>query len=481
MDLTFKLKPYQWQMKAIDMSFKQQNLALFAEMGTGKSGAVVNILRGRYGQNERLMRTIIFAPLVTLHNWKNEFAIHSHIKPEKVVVLTGNTSKDKLKKFKQHCEHTIDKDKIVVVNYEAVLNEELFYAIYNWCPEIMVLDESHYVKNHKAKRSKKILEMSLQAGHRYLLSGTPILNGVDDVFMQYKIMDHGATFGDNYFVFRQYYMKDENAAWAGRPSHFAKWVTRPDKYKELNDKIYKSAIRVTKEETLDLPPLVKKIMPVEMGKEQKKYYDQMQRDFITFVEEQEKKGVVVAELAITKAMRLQQIVTGFVATDDGQVIEIKNNPRLKAVEQLLQDLHVNHKVILWCSFRHNYKQLKEVCDKLKIKSVMLTGDMNGDQKAESIRAFNEEAETRVIIANRKAGGIGVNMVASDVSIVFSRNFSLEEELQSEARNYRGGSEIHDRILKIDLCAKDTIDEQVTSALSAKLDVSKNVIDLVRKQ
>jgi SWI/SNF-related matrix-associated actin-dependent regulator 1 of chromatin subfamily A len=190
---------------------------------------------------------------------------------------------------------------------------------------------------------------------------------------------------------------------------------------------------------------------------------------------------VVAQLAITKALRLQQIVTGFVQTDEGDVIEIKDNPRLKAVKELLQSLHEKHKVILWCSFRHNYKQLAKLCEELGIEYVSLTGEQNLEKKRDAMERFENDEKVRVVIANRRAGGIGVNLVAADYSIVYSRNFSLEEELQSEARNYRGGSQQHDRIVKIDLCAIGTIDEQVVDALHNKQSVSERVINIAKEQ
>lgn len=85
----------------------------------------------------------------------------------------------------------------------------------------------------------------------------------------------------------------------------------------------------------------------------------------------------------------------------------------------------------------------------------------------------------VAICNRRAGGVGVNLVAASHSIVYSRNFSLEEELQSEARNYRSGSERHESIVKIDLAVKDSIDEEVMLALKNKEQVSTQVLDMVK--
>jgi SNF2 family DNA or RNA helicase len=474
--MRFKKKPYDWQMKAISMAENVDEFALLADMGTGKTGALINILRTKYAKEGRLMRTLIISPLVTLFNWKNEFAKHSYIEPSRIHPLYGTTDQ-KIKKF--HKAVDFDNSAILAVNYEAFISPKFVDIIAKWGVEVLVLDESHNCKNYQAKRSKTIFALSLDTKYRYIMTGTPMTNDIPDLFMQYKILDHGKTFGSNFFVFRRKYMMDENEAWDHLQKHFPKWVVNPAKIEEVNQLVYKKAIRVTKDETLDLPKLVNEIIPVPLSKSQEKYYNQMRDDYLTYVEEGEAKGIAVAQMAMTKALRLQQIVTGFITDEEGQIIEIKDNPRLKVVDELITALHVNHKVIIWCSFKHNYKQLGKLMEKLKVEHTFITGDMNLEQKRDAMDSFNDDPKTRVIICNRKAAGVGINLVSAAYSIVYSRNFSLEEELQSRDRNYRGGSEIHDRIVRINLSAIGTVDERVTEALVNKKKVSDQVLHYVK--
>lgn len=445
-------------------------------MGTGKTGATVNILRGRFNEYQKHLKVLILSPQVTLFNWADEITMHSYIKQDRVVVLHKQGSAGKLKQLDKAIINTVDKGKILIVNYEALISEKLFDVLMEWGPDILVCDEAHFVKNHKAKRSKKVAKLADQAAHTYNLTGTPILNNITDIFMQYRILDGGQTFGKDFFVFQRKYMVDKNDAWKGRSGYFPDWQPRQEKFEELQEKIYAKAIRVTKAECLDLPPLIKKTVRIELSTKQRKYYKEMYRDFVTMVQEENKTGVVVAQLAITKALRLQQIVTGYVIDDEGKDIEIADNPRLLAVKELLHSLHAKHKVIVWCSFKYNYKQIAKVCDGLGIEYGFLTGEMNLKGKKDAMDRFNSDPKCRVIIANRRAGGIGVNLVAASYSIVFSRNFNLSDELQSEARNYRGGSEIHDRVVKIDLVANDTIDEVVLEALQNKQSISDRIIE-----
>jgi SNF2 family DNA or RNA helicase len=217
-----------------------------------------------------------------------------------------------------------------------------------------------------------------------------------------------------------------------------------------------------------------------MTAKQKKLYLEMKRDLITFIDSQEGSKAVIANVAIVKALRLMQIASGFAGTDDGDIIEIPDNPKIKAVKELLETLVDEHKIILWCAFRNNYEQLGRLCTSMGIDHVFLTGDQSLKEKQEAMERFNTLPECRIIIANRRAGGIGINLVAADYSIVVSRNFALSDELQSEARNYRGGSQIHERITKIDLVMKDTIEEDVQQALANKKDLADSILEVIRR-
>ena len=475
--MKFKVQPWKHQLQALKKAEYSNELALFFDMGTGKTATTINILRLKYNQNKRVMRTLIFAPLVVCENWAREIDMHSDIPPHKVAVM-NKSGKQRIKKLVEY--FLVDRDLIVVTNYESLRNKEFYDILKEWQPEILVCDESHMVKNPKAKQSKAIEKLSDGTSYRYLLTGTPILNSAIDIFQQYRIMDHGDTFGKNFFSFRAKYFRDANAQWSGRPGYFPKWEPVEQLYPELNEKIYNKAMRVMKSDCLDLPDLVHQTVLVPMNPVQKKAYKEMERDFLTFIENNsDKPAAIVANLAITKALKLQQIVTGYVRTEDDQDLDLGQVPRLQVLEELLEQITVDHKCIVWCSFIYNYKQVAKLCEKMGLEFRLLTGEQNSKQKQDSMDDFNESPQVKVMIANRRAGGIGVNLVAASYSIVYSRNFSLNDELQSEARNYRKGSEIHDKITKINLVCPDTIDERVLEALSNKEEMSNKIIGWIK--
>jgi SNF2 family DNA or RNA helicase len=199
----------------------------------------------------------------------------------------------------------------------------------------------------------------------------------------------------------------------------------------------------------------------------------MKRDFIAYLNDQ----ACVAQLAITKALRLLQILAGFVKLDSGEEVALKENPKLEALEEIIDDLPHGSKAIIWATFKENYRQISNMLVKKKIGFTSFHGEVKASERQANIDRFQTDPDCRFIIANQAAGGVGINLTAASYSIYYSRNFSLEQDLQSEARNYRGGSEIHEKITRIDIVCPNTIDEIVLDALTRKLDLAESILDL----
>lgn len=469
------------QIHAMRFAEHRPNVNLYWEVGVGKTGAAISIIRMRYAQEGTRLKTLILSPVVTLSNWKNEFSLFSQYKPETIHVLNQATSKKKADYLRKHLSSNgtdLDIPEIVIVNYDGIITAELAQALIDFAPDIIVCDESHRLKSSKAKRTKVAKILCLKAKYKIMLTGTAILNNAKDVFAPFLLLDKGETFGTNEYVFQAKYMIDENRAWAHRPNHFPKMVTNKAMVPELHNKMFTKSDKKSTEECLDLPDFIQQTVEVDFSPEQKTHYNNLAKLHLTFIEDNKNnvKGLT-ANLAMTKALRLQQVASGYIQTDDGTIIEFKNNPRMDATEELLETLlDEGEKVILWCSFIHNYRMLEALMVKMKVKYVLLTGEQNTKQKDEAMIAFQHNPEVKVIIANRRAGGIGINLTAAKYSIVYSRNFSLEEEIQSTGRNVRGGSEIHSKIVKYDLCLKNSIDEAVLGALKNKQNISEIIMD-----
>lgn len=447
-------------------------IGLLWDPGTGKTLTQITKLRRLYNEEKKILPTLILAPVIVLNNWKDEWLKFSKMPEERIIILSGPTKKRI--KMVEAAKEKFGGNFIAITNYEALTTRGGFFeCLQDWGPVCIVADESHRIKNHTSKRSKQTIKLGDKASHKFILTGTPILNSPMDIFAQFRFLDGGRTFGRNFYTFRNIYFYDKNASMP-KDRYFPNWVVREDTYEEMNKKIYEKCSRAVKSQCLDLPPLVTKTINVPMSPEQSKLYAAMERDFIAFLDESD--ATIVAQLAITKTLRMRQILSGFVKTDEEKIVYLKESPRIKALEELLEMIATNHKVLVWSVFVPEYELIRRVCEKLKLTYVEAHGGISNKAKYEAVDKFNNDPDVRVFIGHPGSLGIGINLVASSYSIYLSRSYSLEERDQSQARNYRGGSEQHESITHIDIVAPETIDEVILQAIENKTNVAEAILE-----
>lgn len=484
--MDFKIPPWEHQKRAMERARDLPYFALFFEAGTGKTAATIHILRDKFKKSMVIaLKTLIFAPPIVLKNWKDEWLMHSDIPESRIIILDGSGQKRVNTFFEATHTKGYTASRIFITNYESLLMGELFRCFLDWAPEALVFDESHRLKAyHKTAKKPRLADQlaNPRLGHppfKYILSGSPVLNTPMDLFQQFKILDGGKTFGHNPYSFQNTYFEDLNASWKGTTRKwFPNYQPKSGSIEDINFRIGQVSMGVKKSECLDLPPLVREIIRVGMLPEQRRIYREMSEAYISFVG----KGAVSATLAITKALRLMQITSGFVALDgqgeemDRSTHSLEETPKELALKELLSELTPGSKVLVWATWKQNYQVIAKVCEALKIGFTEVHGGISPEEKIANVEKFNGDEVTRVLIGHPGSGGIGINLVVAPYSIFYSRTFSLEHSLQAEARNYRGGSERHAKITRYDLVCESTIDEEVVRKLVSKKDLADQTID-----
>lgn len=458
-------------------------------MGAGKTRTAIDIVRAVANYHKRIPKVLVFCPPIVIENWKSQWLRNSSLESEQVTCLYG-PGKKRLEIFEQIA--LTGRGHVVVTNYQSLLMEDLHAGFFSWQPDVVIFDESHLLKDYKSKTSKaadKLVNgrMKLEGpkynqklvGPRplvYLLSGSPILNSAMDIFQQYKILDAGETFGLNFFAFRGRYFRDKNAGMPGR-NYFPNWVPKPGAMEELSELMKRNSMRVLKKDCLDLPPLVRQVIQVPMTPEQRKLYNSMLQEYVAYFERDGKEHVATAMMAMTKGLRLMQLASGYIKTVDGAEVELSDSwcPKQDALYSLLEEITPNHKVIIWAKWRKNYEQIRAVLEKLGLKWVEVHGDISDKEKFANVAEFNTNEKCRVLFGNPASGGIGIDLVPASYSIFYSRDFSLGADIQAESRNYRGGSEIHEKVTRIDLVCENSIEEKIAEKLASKTEISESVL------
>lgn len=521
--------PMQHQSNTLDETANVKAYALFWGCGAGKSCGEILRYRWKCATEDRLIKWLIVCPLVVMENWKREIAKFSKIPASAIQIVNGikenSRAKKKVSSMKVKLEQFATPAKqIFITNTEtlqgltqkvelrggrkvkSLKRKEILEAMLAMNFEYITIDESHRFKNPTGVRSKSLHILGDQACVKYktILTGTPILNDPSDIWAQYRFVAPW-IFLENFGSFRRKYFVDKNA---GMPSnvYFPNWVLNPGAAGELREKIHSISSVVTKEEVLDLPKKTRTRIDVPLSAQQKKLYGQMSKEMVATIATKEKvdimpstldetlreqleemglntSKVMSVDLAIVKGLRLQQIVSGIFTDDETGKTHLIDNEADRILESLL-DMHINkqaaqkNKVIIWCVFKDSYKILGDICKRVLPKGMFctyLTGQQDYEEKINNMDTFNDDPNCCVIIANQGAGGTGVNLVASNKDYYYSRDFSLEKDLQSDARNHRGGQ--LREVERFDFVRGGTIDEQAYLALAKKKGMAKDILDV----
>jgi SNF2 family DNA or RNA helicase len=427
---------------------------LACAMGTGKSKIIVDRVCALAAQNEHI-NVLILCPKAVMRVWPREFEKHGW-NPPPVIVLEGTT--DAKARTVRYLPHGV-----FVVNYESAWRTPLCKELSKRYWDVVVCDESHKIKTHDSRISLYV--SSLLAEHRYCLTGTPTPNGPLDIFAQFRFLD-SRIFGSSWWSFRrQYAQTSRRRLWTRRG-----WVEFEDVigYRNLPDwqrRVASLAIRVD-QSALRLPEPV--ITPVEIDLEPatRRHYDTLRRKLEVEIRE----GKVTPANAGVMLLRLQQIASGHVGTDDGTVIEVGREKR-DAVAELLDGLN-GEKVAVFCRFRSDLAAV----EKIAREQGKEYGEISGARKdgLDSKACWNPDKQ--VLGVQIQAGGTGVDLTAAHYAIYYSVGYSYSDYVQSLARLARPGQQ--HTVNAYHLIARNTADEKVWHAIETKQNFSENLLEML---
>jgi SNF2 family DNA or RNA helicase len=475
-NLTFKTVPMEHQKKALELSKDREAFALLMEQGTGKSKVIIDTAAWLYSKG--LINCLLIAAPNGIHkNWiLREIPAHlvDSIQRDCHILRTGGGGKeydDSLKKV------TYSKNlKIFAINIEAFAFPNPLKVIKNillFNNVLFVIDESSRIKSPKSKRTREICKLARYAKYRRILTGTPITQGPQDAYAQFKFLDEKILGFSSFTAFKSYFISSQQVTQKtpdGREYKYDK-IIGYNNLEDLQKLIKDHSFRVEKHQCLDLPEKIYQRFPVEMTREQKKAYRELSEKLLTMI----KGEMVTAKIILTKLLRLHQIVGGFIPTgeseDEGTLIST-NNPKMDAIFELLEDF--NGKCIIWARFkpeiRYIVKELKKAYG--NESTVHYFGDTDSEKREEAIDRFQNDPTARFFVGNARTGGIGLTLTAAEMMIYFSNDFSLETRLQSEDRAHRIGQKKN--VLYVDIEATGTIDSKIINTLKSKKDIA-NVV------
>mgnify|MGYP003148414912 FL=1 len=459
----FKTKPYKHQYDAFLKCKDRDSYALFMEQGTGKSKVIIDNIAYLF-RNGKINTAVIAAPKGVYRNWlSSEYKVHMPDDVKEftdIVVWSPTETKTNIENLTNFLKPN-NNLKFFIINIEALSTDKgknYLHRLLNSSKAFFCIDESTNIKNRTARRTKACLKLGRLAKFRRILTGTPVTQGPLDLWSQVNFLDE-YILQNSFYAYRNTFCVLKRRRISTHSFDEIVGYQRLDQLQEILDK---HSFRVTKEECLDLPPKIKQIRQIDMTSPQKLMYTQLKKRAILELEQEK---LVTAPLIITRILRLQQILCGFVKYDDGTEEVIKGpNPRLEELLNVLEETQGG--VIIWATFRRTIQMIKEALSKKYGASKVATyyGETESEVRQEIVEKF-QRGEIKYFIGQPRTGGYGLTLTNAKTVIYFNNTYDMEVRLQSEDRAHRIGQK--DKVLYIDFVCPKTLDEKIIETLSNK--------------
>ena len=401
----FKTKPYDHQIKALQESWNKKEYAWFMEMGTGKTKVAIDNI-GILNQQNLIDTAIIVAPKSVYLNWEDEIANHLSDEVPYSIYSWNKSKKDidtkNLKVYLINTEALSHKSGVSFVKDLLIKNPK----------NIFIIDESTAIKNQSALRTKSILKLSQLALYKRILTGSPVTKSPLDLYTQCAFLSPELLGFSSFYSFRaRYAVMDAVHVGNQRYIHIPKYYVNLD---ELNVKLKTFSYRVRKDECLDLPEKIKQLRTIQLTTEQRNVYNNLKEKAIAIMQDES----VSFTVKLVELLRLHQITNGFLKTDEGNIKEFKDNPKMDELLNILEQ--IEGKAIIWANYVHN---IESITSKLidiygKNSVVNIYGDVDAIKRKEAVHRFQNDPECKFFVGNPSTGGFGLTLTAASYVIYF---------------------------------------------------------------
>lgn len=476
MEFGYRVKPFDHQRTHLDLRRNTPRWGLFWDMGTGKSKTILDNFQHLFIAGE-VNTLIVLAPNGVHRNWiTDEVPVHL---PEWMLEMTEclfwNTGRSHSLTYKNRLRELLAHPGPVIVTlpYTAVItknSKDFLHTILEARKCFYVSDEAHHFKAPNAKRSKTIHASCKYSHWRRVMTGTPLLQGPFDAYSIMKFLDLGfwKKYGlDNFAMFKSHFGVFARQEFRGGTRQVDLCVGYQN-LEELSGILKEHSDRVLKDDVLDLPPKLYTKRYFELTKEQRRIYDELKDEYLTWLTETD---MVTAPLAITRLLRLQQVVSGYLPTEDGEnpIFEIPGgNPRLDLLADAVEE--VSTQGIIFAKFTLDIDRIMSLLG--PEKAVRYDGKVSDDQRAKNKKLF-QDGKVQWFVANQGVAGEGLTLVQAKTVIYYNNTHKLGQRLQSEDRAHRPG-QTHS-VAYEDLIAEDSVDMAIVDNLRKKRDMALLVL------
>lgn len=458
-DFPFKLSPMRHQLISLSFASVHGRCGFLHGVGTGKTLAA--LWTTQLWENKKIL---VVCPSSAFSAWERDISKYTDYSHE-FLLGSGRHRRSLLKK----------KRDIYIINYEGLKTIycklikgrgwKTDYSSFLHKFDCLILDEVHKCKNYKSLQSNICHELSKKAKNVIGLTGTPIDRSLLEAFNIYRVIDLGATLGNNFFTYRNKYFY---------PVMYD-WKLKKGAKESILDRLTKNTISFDREECFDLPEIQEIVREVEPTKE----FIKLQHSIIT--EPNINLDGTIIKLEATelneneetfqklKSRLLRQLPLGFIyyKTEEGQdrTFRLKKNPKIESLLDFLED--TSGKVIIFYHFKEESNLIRKALEKEKISYISIHGGQKLEDRTKSVKKFTEDKEVKCAVVQREAGAEGWDGSIANVAIYFSPVPSPLSRKQCTGRIHRKGQK--HSCLVVDLALKKSTDFRVLRNRSERFD------------
>lgn len=432
------LRPYQkdgirW------LRFLQRNRfggILADEMGLGKTlqTLVWLSMAGIERSGESRKPSLIVCPTSLVENWAAEAARFTPWL--KIGTMTGADRHSRWKDL-----HQFD---VVVTSYALMRRDIDLYEAIDFLA--VILDEAQHIKNQSTQNAQSAKR--LRADHRFVLTGTPIENGVSDLWSIMDFLMPGYL--GSHESFRAHI--EQPIAQGGPEGELAQWKLR----RKLRPFLLR---RLKKDVAKELPPKIERIAACALSADQKKVYaallEDSRRKIADLVAAQ---GFQRSKFEILNTLlRLRQVCCHLDLLKLKGLEAKEPSAKMDLFFELLDEaMDAGHRVLVFSQFVSMLSILRAELHRRNLRHCYLDGATQ--ERLKIVQEFNRDPSIPLFLISLKAGGTGLNLTGADMVIHYDPWWNPAVENQATDRAYRIGQKR--TVYSVKLIAQDSVEERV---------------------
>lgn len=445
LDLSATQNAFPYQQEAFEAVKDLDYSAIFHEQGLGKTKIAIDLLL--YWLEKRDIDTVMIVTKKQLvRNWENEFAFHTHIKPQ---TMSSNKA-DNFFVLNSPC-------RVIITNFETIAGEEerlsLFLKARNTA---IIIDESTKIKNPDAKLTLSFFRLAPLFKVRTIMTGTPVANRPYDIWAQIYFLDFGQSLGEDFNKFKT----NTNLTNSMADNSNERKVFE-DEVASIFEKIKGFTVRETKNSgVISLPNKEFFNIYCSFEPKQEALYNKIKNEMMAFVQQKGEAVLDDSEACLKRLLRLVQVASNPRLVDE--LYGSFSGKEIKLRELVSAIMERDEKVIIWSSFIENAEYFSKIYK--QYSPVKIHGRMAIEDRNKSVERF-KFGDAKILFATPQAAKEGLTLTVANNVVFYDRGFNLDDYLQAQDRIHRISQQKTCNIYN--LMMEDSVDIWVDKLLQAK--------------